>query len=332
MRHACNCQAHAVLDTAVIQLLSDVSATMCMRTAAGQAAPTKVERSNVTTLLRMFHPSTLGCNLFVFAGLIAVTASASEVAATATAVVNVTGVTPPLPSPSPSPSPAASPSPSPAPSPSPTPDSSVRCGFSRRCFADSGSFGQACSALSSTGCECDRTSFSPREVCVCAASRGLVPFSAASGFGANRVNTTSCRWDITSLPGLTSNNRAFTGYDVNITTRNFNGRVLFPLPLGAAAAGGSTCPPNNAQNRPWNVVRSITVGRPLLICRTGQYKTARVTSQAAGHYCTNNATFVSAQVSAQPGLFRGVPQCYALTITLTDGRTFSTNLRVTRSN
>lgn len=280
-----------------------------------------------TAVTRVNGGATFSCK-FDSAGLIAVTAAAPEVAATATAVVNVTGVTPPLPSPSPSPSPAASPSP--APSPSPTPDSPVRCGFSRRCFADSGNFGQTCSALSNTGCECDRTSFLPREVCVCASSRGLVPFSAASGFGANRVNTTSCRWDITSLPGLTSNNRAFTGYDVRIATHNFNGRVLFPLPLGAAAAGGSTCPPNNAQNRPWNVVRNITVGRLLLVCRGGQYRNAQVTSQAAGHYCTNNATWISAQVSAQ-GLFRNVPQCYALTITLTDGRTFNTNLRVTRN-
>jgi hypothetical protein len=163
------------------------------------------------------------------------------------------------------------------------------------------------------------------------ASRGLVPFLSVSGTAPNQVNSTSCRWDITALPGATSNNRAFVVYDISITSRNLNGRVLFPLPLGQVSGSSTMCPPNNAQNRPWNVVRSITVARPLLIWRAGQYQSVTTTNQAARHYCINNTTWVSAAVSAQPGLFGGVPQCYVLTIVLTDGRTLTTTLRVTRN-
>jgi hypothetical protein len=107
--------------------------------------------------------------------------------------------------------------------------------------------------------------------------------------------------------------------------------VLFPLPLGRASGFNASCPPNNAaQNRPWNVVRSITVGRPLLICRAGTYQSVTTTNQASRHYCTGAGTSVVAPIAAQPGLFRNVPQCYVLSILLTDGRSLTTNLRVTR--
>jgi hypothetical protein len=151
-----------------------------------------------------------------------------------------------------------------------------------------------------------------------------------TGSAPNQINTTSCRWDITAVPGRTSDTKQFAGYAISITSRNLNSRVLFPLPLGIASNGRTVCPANNDQGRPWNVVRSITVGG-LQFCRNQPYQAVSTTSQAARHYCSNGATFVAAPVAALGNILRNLPLCYQLTLALTDGRSFNTQLRVTRT-
>jgi hypothetical protein len=125
-------------------------------------------------------------------------------------------------------------------------------------------------------------------------------------------------------------NRVLAGYAISINARVLNGRVLFPLPLGVASNGRRVCPSNNAQNRPWAVVRSVTVGS-LQFCRNQPYQAVQATNDAERHYCVNNATFVSARVAAAGNFIRGLPLCYQLTFALADGRSLTTQLRVTRT-